>query len=108
MIRFCKIHFTILSFLTLLLSGCAKTATQTITETALQQVDSVEQTITAECKTIAVTSQLNALRGTIKSQLSACESEKSELKSDIARWKVISGALFGLLLLLLYIKILRK
>lgn len=94
--------------LAFLLNGCTKTATQTITDSALQQVNAIEHSITAECKSTAITGQINALRGTIKSQLSACESEKSELKSDIARWKVISGALFGLLLLLLYIKILRK
>ena len=94
--------------LAFLLNGCTKPATQTITESALQQVNAIEHSITAECKSTAITGQINALRGTIKSQLSACESEKSELKSDIARWRVISGALFGLLLLLLYIKILRK
>ena len=92
--------------LAFLLNGCAKPATETITDSALQQVN--EHSITTECKSTAITGQINALRGTIKSQLSACESEKSELKSDIARWKVISGALFGLLLLLAYIKILRK
>ena len=94
--------------LAFLLNGCAKPATETITDSALQQVNAIEHSITAECKSTAITGQINALRGTIKSQLSACESEKSELKSDIARWRVISGALFGLLLLLLYIKILRK
>ena len=94
--------------LAFLLNGCTKPATQTITDSALQQVNAIEHSITAECKSTAITGQINALRGTIKSQLSACESEKSELRSDIARWKVISGALFGLLLLLLYIKILRK
>jgi PBP1b-binding outer membrane lipoprotein LpoB len=94
--------------LALLLSGCAKTATETITDSALQQVDAIEHSITAECKTTAITGQINALRGTIKSQLSACESEKSKLKSDITKWQVISVALFGLLLLLFYIKILRK
>ena len=94
--------------LAFLLNGCTKTATQTITDSALQQVNAIEHSITAECKSTAITGQINALRGTIKSQLSACESEKSELRSDIARWKVISGALFGLLLLLAYFKILRK
>lgn len=94
--------------LAFLLNSCAKSATETITDSALQQVNAIEHSITAECKSTAITGQINALRGTIKSQLSACESEKSELKSDIARWKVISGALFGLLLLLAYIKILRK
>ena len=94
--------------LAFLLNGCAKPATETITDSALQQVNAIEHSITADCKSTAITGQINALRGTIKSQLSACESEKSELKSDIARWKVISGVLFGLLLLLAYIKILRK
>lgn len=94
--------------LAICLCGCAKTATETITDSALQQVNAIEHSITAECKTTAVVGQINALRGTIKSQLSACESEKSKLKSDITKWQVISIALFGLVLLLAYIKILRK
>ena len=94
--------------LAICLCSCAKTATETITDSALQQVNAIEHSITAECKTTAVVGQINALRGTIKSQLSACESEKSKLKSDITKWQVISVALFGLVLLLAYIKILRK
>ena len=92
----------------LLLCGCVKTTTETVTETALQQVDSIEQSITPECKNASITMQMMALRSTIKTQLSACETEKSKLKSDITKWQVISVALFGALLLLLYIKILRK
>lgn len=71
----------------LLLCGCAKTASQTITESALQQVNAIEQAITAECKTTAVTSQINTLRDTIKSQLSACELEKQKITADKIRWK---------------------
>lgn len=71
----------------LLLCGCAKTASQTITESALQQVNNIEQAITAECKTTAVTSQINTLRDTIKSQLSACELEKQKITADKIRWE---------------------
>lgn len=98
-------RFTILLILTVLISGCAKTATQTITETAQQQLNAIEQSITPECRTIATTTQINALRSTINSQLSACELAQSKLKSDITKWQVIAIALFGALLLLGYIKI---
>lgn len=80
-------RFTILLILTVLISGCAKTATQTITESALQQVNNIEQSITPECKTIAVASQINTLRDTIKSQLSACELEKQKITADKIRWE---------------------
>ena len=89
----------------LLLCGCAKTATQTITETAQQQLNAIEQSITPECRTTATTIQINALRSTINSQLSTCELAQSKLKSDITKWQVIAIALFGALLLLGYIKI---
>lgn len=80
-------RFTILLILTVLISGCTKTATQTITESALQQVNNIEQTITPECKTIAVTSQINTLRDTIKAQLSTCELEKQKITADKIRWE---------------------
>lgn len=80
-------RFTILLILTVLISGCAKTVTQTITESALQQVNNIEQTIAPECKTIAVTSQINTLRDTIKAQLSTCELEKQKITADKIRWE---------------------
>ena len=79
--------------LALLLNGCAKTASETITETALQQLNAVEQAITPDCKTNAISGQINALRGTIKSQLSVCESEKQKIMADKLRWQAIAVAL---------------
>ena len=81
-------RFSILLILAVLISGCAKTATQTITESAIQQVNNIEQTITPECRTIAITSQINTLRDTIKTQLSACELEKQKITADKIRWEI--------------------
>lgn len=101
-------RFTILLILTVLISGCAKTATQTITESALQQVNTIEQTITPECKTIAVTSQINTLRDTIKAQLSTCELEKQKITADKIRWKTTAVLLMIIIAVYVGSKILRK
>lgn len=101
-------RFTILLILTVLISGCAKTATQTITESALQQVNAIEQTITPECKTIAVTSQINTLRDTIKAQLSTCELEKQKITADKIRWKTTAVLLMIIIAVYVGSKILRK
>ena len=91
-----------------LLSGCAKTAGESIAYTAHQQLNAIEQSIKPECMTASTAEQIKALHSTITSQLSNCELAQSKLKSDITKWQVISVALFGALLVLLYIKILRK
>ena len=92
----------------LLLCGCAKTASQTITESALQQVNNIEQAITAECKTTAVTSQINTLRDTIKSQLSACELEKQKITADKIRWETTAVLLMIIIAVYFGSKILQK
>ena len=101
-------RFTILLILTVLISGCAKTATQTITESALQQVNAIEQAIAPECKTTAVTSQINTLRDTIKTQLSTCELEKQKITADKIRWETTAVLLMIIIAVYISSKILRK
>lgn len=98
-------RFTILLILTVLISGCAKTASESIADTAHQQLNAIEQSIKPECMTASTAEQIKALHTTITSQLSNCELAQSKLKSDITKWQVIAIALFGALLLLGYIKI---
>lgn len=74
----------------LLLFGCAKTPMQDITDTAQQQLNAIEQSIKPECKSVSTTEQINALRGTINSQLSMCESEIKRITSDKIKWETIA------------------
>ena len=64
----------------LLLTGCAKNASETATETSLHQVSVIEQQIKKECPTAKFDEQMNALRESIKNQLAVCEAEKGALE----------------------------
>lgn len=88
-------HFAILLTITLLLNGCAKTATETAAEVALQQVDVVEKQIKKECPQASIDEEINTLKTSIKSQLSTCESELSRVDAEKVKWQI---AFFGLLI----------
>lgn len=64
----------------LLLTGCAKNASQTAADASLQQVNVIEQQIKKECPTAKFDDQMNALRDSIKSQLAICEAQKGTLE----------------------------
>lgn len=81
-------HFTILLVLTVLLSGCAKTASESAADAALVQVDVVEQAIKKECPTAKIDKDMDALRADIKSQLRACETEQAKTQSDKVKWQM--------------------
>lgn len=78
----------------LLLTGCAKTASESATETALAQVDAVEQAIKKECPQAKIDKDMDALRSSINSQLSTCELEQARIQSDKIKWQTAFWALF--------------
>lgn len=83
-------RFTILLILTVLISGCAKTAGESIADAAHQQLNALEQSIKPECMTAATAEQIKALHGTINSQLSNCESEMKRITADKIKWETIA------------------
>ena len=64
----------------LLLTGCVKNASESATEASLNQVSVIEQQIKKDCPTAKFDDQMNALRDSIKNQLSVCEAEKGTLR----------------------------
>ena len=72
-------HFALVAAL-IVLCGCAKNASETATETSLNQVSVIEQQIKKECPMAKFDEQMNALRDSIKNQLAVCEAEKDTLK----------------------------
>lgn len=64
----------------LFLCGCAKTPIETATDASLGQVDALEQQIKKDCPAVNYDKQINALRDSIKTQLSTCEAKMGELK----------------------------
>lgn len=86
---FCKIII-----LGVLLTACAKTASETATEAAMQQADAIQQTIAKECPAAKIDGSILALKTTIKTQLGACEVEKGRLRE---RNNTLLAILIGLI-----------
>lgn len=93
-------RFTILLILTVLISGCAKTASETATQAALSQTSAIYQTIKKECPAAKIDEQIAALKATITNQLASCEAEKGKLKE---RNNTLLAILFGLLAIIVAI-----
>ena len=93
-----KLIFILVFILTLIvLSGCAKTAPEAATDAALNQVGAVEQQIKKECPQAKIDKDMDALRSTIKSQLSSCEAQIAKVEADKAKWQI---ACFAMLVLI--------
>jgi len=58
---------------TVLLSGCAKSAPESITEAALHQADAIEAKINKECPRAEISVEMMSLRSIIRGQLASCE-----------------------------------
>lgn len=78
----------------LLLSGCAKSASETATEAALAQTESIYQQIKKECPTAEINAPIAALKATIENQLASCVAEKGQLKE---RNRTLLAILIGLI-----------
>lgn len=78
----------------LMLSGCAKNASESAADSSMHQVGVVEQQIKKECPTAKIEASMNALRASIKTQLLTCESEKDVLKE---RNNTLIAILIGIL-----------
>ncbi len=92
--------------LLLLLCGCAKTATETITDAAMQQVNIIEETIKKDCPMLEVSKYIQPLKTTINAQLATCEAEKEKMQETINFWKVVSFAMVVLIAMYIAFKIL--
>lgn len=69
-----------LLILALLISGCAKNASESAAEASLHQVAIIEQQIKKECPTAKFDDQMIALKESINQQLKTCEIEKDVLR----------------------------
>ena len=88
--RVCKIIlYVILALLVLSLVACSSTppVSETIADNAVNTVVAVEKSLSAECKTEAVTTQLTVVKSEIRSITSACQAEKDVITQEKLRWK---------------------
>lgn len=79
----------LITLLILCLFGCAKTtpASETIANSAQESLNAIDNTLTPECKTKAIESQITAAKTAIQATLSACDSEKEIITQEKLRWK---------------------
>lgn len=88
--RVCKIIlYVILALLVLSLVACSSTppVSETIADNAVNTVVAVGKSLSAECKTEAVTTQLTVVKSEIRSITSACQAEKDVITQEKLRWK---------------------
>lgn len=83
-------HFTIPLILTILLSGCAREepVSQTISENAINATTALEQSLTAECKTDSIKTQLAVIKTEIRAVNKACQTEKEHITREKNSWKL--------------------
>lgn len=88
--QFCKMHFTILSFLTLLLNGCAGTSsTEKLSITAKNTIEAAEKTLKPECKTPETLALLKNASSTIDGMLATCEQQVEVLDVKLSNRNLI-------------------
>ncbi|MEE1227237.1 MAG: hypothetical protein UHM08_09070 [Bacteroidales bacterium] len=88
--------FIILSILLISLNGCAKpSASENITNSAINTAEALENSLPSNCNTKAIKSQITAIKTQITAISQSCETEKNAIKADKVKWQT---AFFGLLL----------
>lgn len=92
----------------LVLTGCAKTASETATEAALSQTAALHQQIKKECPAANFDKQIEAINNVIKTQLASCESQMGQLKERNNTLLAILLGLIGIIIAVNWVKIKTK
>lgn len=73
---------------TILLAGCARKApvSETIADSAINTTTALEQSLTPECKTDNVITQLAVIRTQIRAVSNACDAEKEQIDRERLKW----------------------
>jgi hypothetical protein len=78
----------------LLLCGCAKTtATENIANSAINTTTAIEKSLTADCATESIKTQIQAVKTQINAIVQTCETEKAEIRADKVKWQTAFWAL---------------
>lgn len=94
-------RLVVFTLLSLILTGCAKTASETATDAALAQTEAITQIIKKECPTAQINEPMASLKTMIKTQLSTCEVEKGQLRE---RNNTLLAILIGLISVIVIFK----
>ena len=83
----------------LLLCGCAQTpASETVANGAINTAVAIEKSLTADCATDAIKTQIESVKTQINAIVQTCKTEKAEIVAEKIRWK---WAFLGLLMAVL-------
>lgn len=93
----------------LVLSACAKNppVSETIANNAINATTALEQSLSADCKTDAIITQITVVKTQIRAITNACEKEKDTITSEKVRWMWSFWGLVGLIGLYVARKILK-
>lgn len=71
------------------LYGCTRStpSSEHIAASATESLNAISATLTPECKTKAVESEIIAAQSAIKATIAACNSEKDVISQEKIRWK---------------------
>jgi PBP1b-binding outer membrane lipoprotein LpoB len=74
----------------LILSGCAseKPTSETIADNAINATTGLEQTLTEECKTDAIKTQLAVIKSEIRNITKSCNIEKDQITREKNSWQL--------------------
>lgn len=93
--------------LMLTLSGCAREepVSQTISENAINATTALEQSLTTECKTDSIKTQLTVIKTEIRAVNKACQTEKETERLRTTRWKFLFFSLLTVCIIYIIKKI---
>ena len=99
--------------LSFVLTGCStKTATETIVDEAIKDIDQfieyVDKNIADTPETVLLKDKVKSCRTTLVSCEQSCDAEIRAEKNNTAYWKLACGSLFGALLVLAYLFIRKR
>jgi hypothetical protein len=95
--------------LILLLSGCVRETpvSETVLDSALQQVAALEQTLAPECKTDTVITQTAVIKTQIRAAKQSCKAEKADIIKQKRKWQFYFWALSAAIICYIIRKILK-
>lgn len=85
----------ILLFLSCTLCSCGTvSASHDIADSATNTVTALEHSLSAECATDGIKTQIQAVKTQITAITKACETEKAEIRADKVKWQTAFWGLF--------------
>ena len=83
-----------LFFLLFILSSCTKPVSNDLANNAINQATALEQSLSSDCATESIKTQIKGIKSEINAITKACNTEKAEIRADKVKWQTAFWALF--------------